>query len=69
MAREKIDPDYVICSNSDCQKIFIRSELEALGDQLVIPEHKNPSTEFLCSGSFEAPIEMVDTEVSNFRKS
>lgn len=70
MSQEKNNIENVMCSKTDCKKIFLRGELIPFGNILVIPEHQNVNVDGLCSGSFEPPIEMVNTRDSNlFKKS
>lgn len=66
MTQEKTGLDCVCCPISDCKKIFTRRELVQLGNLLVIPEHRNPSTEAVCRGCFKEPNEIENSRVSNF---
>lgn len=68
MSQEKTGLDCVCCPISDCKTIFTRRELVQLGNLLVIPEHRNPSTESVCRGSFKEPIEMVEVNLPSRRK-
>lgn len=69
MTQEKTGLDCVCCPISDCKKIFTRRELVQLGNLLVIPEHRDPSTEAVCRGCFKEPNEMVDVNLPSRRKS